>query len=165
MFRLRNLQAVIEKIRIYRFQGNNGFTLIELLVVMAIMILILAITPLLLPDVIASTHVKSTARELATDLRYARNRAIDRKQEIIFSLNVNEKTYRVDDQQKFLTLPEDTRITLIAANTEQLSRDEGRIIFFTDGSSTGGQIKLVRGSQEFLIDVNWLTGRIKILTE
>ncbi|OGT32386.1 MAG: type II secretion system protein GspH [Gammaproteobacteria bacterium RBG_16_51_14] len=142
--------------------GYSGFTLFEILVVMAIMTLILALVPPLLPDVIASTRLKSAAREIAAGLNYTRSKAITLQKEMTLTMDVEEKSFRMDEKQKVLNVPDDTTISLITDRSEQISAHKGHIRFFPDGSSTGGQIKLARASKELLVDVHWLTGRVRI---
>ncbi len=38
----------------------------------------------------------------------------------------------------------------------------GAIRFYPDGSSTGGRITVASGERKFLVDVDWLTGRVSI---
>jgi len=140
----------------------RGFTLLEVMVVLVIMALILVVVPPFLPNVMASTHVKSAARELAASLKTARSQAINVDQESYMltegsdNLNSNNQTY------KNLVLPDAADLSLITADSEKLSEHEGQIRFFPDGSSTGGQIKLAFKDQEYLVNVHWLTGRVRI---
>ena len=143
----------------------KGFTLIEILVVFVILALVLAIVPPLLPNVIASSQAKTATRELAANLKKTRGLAISRQHEMTLSLNVKNKTYTLDKKSKKLTLSDSSSLSIITARSEQLSENEGRIRFFPDGSSTGGKIKLTHAKKEYLIDVNWLTGNIKILPQ
>jgi len=135
----------------------------ELLVVLAIMTFIIAVIPPLFTNVIAGANVKSAARELAAGLKYARSLAIERQEETVLTLNVDQKFFLINEKQKPLHVPDDTTIALITAGSELISSRAGHIRFFPDGSSTGGQIKLSRAASEFLIDVNWLTGKVRIL--
>lgn len=145
--------------------ANNGFTLFEILVVFIIFALILTIVPPFLPNVIAGSQTKTAARELAANLKKTRSLAITRQQEITLNLDVKNKTFTLDKKKKSLTIPDTSSLSIITARSEQLSETEGRIRFFPDGSSTGGQIKLAYKKKEYLIDINWLTGNIKILSE
>lgn len=151
---------------------TKGFSLLEVMVVLVIMALIMVIIPPFLPNVMASTYVKSAARELAASLKHARSQAIDHQSETTLVVNVDQESYMLtkgsrnlksnNQTYKNLVLPDDVALTLITAESEQLSEHEGQIRFFPDGSSTGGQIKLAFKDQEYLIDVHWLTGRVKI---
>lgn len=144
------------------FNKYSGFTLIELLVVLGILTLILAIIPPLLPNIITSTKVKTATRDIAASLKTARSQAINQQREARFTLNVKEKLIHLGKQQKRLELPEGTELLLVTASAEQQSEDEGSILFFPDGSSTGGRIEVAYDQDRFVIDVNWLTGKIKI---
>jgi general secretion pathway protein H len=150
----------------------RGFTLLEVMVVLVIMALILVVVPPFLPNVMASTHVKSAARELAASLKTARSQAIDHQSETTLVVNVDEESYMLTEGSdnlnsnnqtyKNLVLPDAADLSLITAESEKLSEHEGQIRFFPDGSSTGGQIKLAFKDQEYLINVHWLTGRVRI---
>lgn len=142
-----------------------GFTLFEVLVVFIIFALILTIVPPFLPNVIATSKAKMTTRDLAANLKKMRSLAISRQKEMTLNLDIENKTITVDKKLKKLTLPDSSSLSIITARSEQLSEHEGRIRFFADGSSTGGQIKLIHAKKEYTIDVNWLTGNVKILPQ
>ena len=74
--------------------------------------------------------------------------------------NVENKTYGSEEKNKTLNLPDSVKMSLITAKTEQLSDEEGGIRFYKDGSSTGGQVKLEYKNNEYVVDVNWLTGKV-----
>jgi general secretion pathway protein H len=42
------------------------------------------------------------------------------------------------------------------------SERRGAIRFYPDGSSTGGRITVTFGRTQYLVDVDWLTGRVSI---
>jgi general secretion pathway protein H len=146
-----------------RDKKQQGFTLLETLIVMTIAGLILTIVPPMLPKVMDNTYAKSAARELVANLKHTRSKAITTQKETTLILDIEKKEYQSENKYKKLKLSDETTISLITAKTEQLSENQGQIRFFPDGSSTGGQIKLAYLTNEFLIDVNWLTGKIKIL--
>ena len=143
--------------------SNKAYSLIELLVVLAILSLIITITTPFLPNVIASSNVKTATRELASNLKQAQSLAINKQTETTVSLNIEQHNYMLGDKKTKLKLPDAANLSLITARSEQLSDVEGIIRFFPDGSSTGGQIKLSYINQEYIIDVHWLTGKVRIL--
>jgi len=143
-------------------QKTRGFTLLEILVVLGIMTLLLAVVPPALTNVIAGTKLKGATRDLAAGLRLARNQAIVKQNDTTLSLDVEDKIFQIADKQKKLNLPEDTKLTLTTAQSEQITEKEGAIRFFADGSSTGGRITLNKARNTYTIDVNWLTGKIRI---
>lgn len=140
----------------------KAFTLIELLVVLGIIALLLAVISPMLPNVLDNARVKTATRHLASGLKIARSKAITSQTEMSLILDVENKTYSVANKNKKLTLPDDTTLTLTTAQSEQISDNIGAIRFFADGSSTGGRIKLSYKRSEYLIDVNWLTGKVTI---
>ena len=143
--------------------GNiKGFTLLEILVGLAILALVLAIVPPMFTNVIDSPQMKSATRTLASGLKQARNEAISKQRETTLTLDVETRQFALGGKQHQLDLPKDTKLTLIAANTEQLNDQQAAIRFFPDGSSTGGRIELGNQRNEYMIDVNWLTGKIQI---
>lgn len=141
----------------------NGFTLIETLVVLAIMALVVAIVPPFLPRVIQSTKVKAASWDIVSALKSTRNQAMTKQKESTLILDVEKKYFTINKKIHRLNLPDDIELSLIAADTERLNEKQAAIRFFPDGSSTGGQIKFRNGRVNYLIDVNWLTGKIKLL--
>jgi general secretion pathway protein H len=53
-------------------------------------------------------------------------------------------------------------LKLLTAQTEVESDHRGSIRFYPDGSSTGGRITVSSGERQYLVDVDWLTGRVAI---
>lgn len=147
---------------IHRTQ-NRAFTLIELLVVLAIFGLVLVLIPPALDNILPENRVRGAARDLAAELRLCRSRAIRTREEALLVLDVGEQTFQSADRGRGLNLPEAATLNLTTAESEMLSELRGAIRFFPDGSSTGGQIRLHYQSNEYVVDVNWLTGQISIL--
>ena len=54
------------------------------------------------------------------------------------------------------------RDRLYTAQSEIVDDKHGAIRFYPDGSSTGGRVTLASGERKFLVDVDWLTGRVTI---
>jgi general secretion pathway protein H len=146
-----------------KYRKQSAFTLIEILVVLGIIGLALAIIPPVLSRAIPGTQVKSAVRYLAAGLKTARIHAIATQQESTLSLNVKDFTYSIGDKEKKLHLPDETKMVLVTAESEQTGVKSGVIRFFPDGSSTGGQIKLDYGKSEYVVDVNWLTGKVSVI--
>ncbi|PIV82132.1 type II secretion system protein GspH, partial [bacterium CG17_big_fil_post_rev_8_21_14_2_50_64_8] len=60
-------------------------------------------------------------------------------------------------------LPEKIEVALFTAQSELMDAKTGAIRFYPDGSSTGGRVTLSRGERKYRVDVDWMTGRVKIL--
>lgn len=143
----------------------RGFSLLELLLVMAIAALMVALVPALLSGVGGSTELRGAVRQLAAGLRAARNEAVTRQHEAVLALDLAQRHFRVTGQPRPYRLPERVAIELFTAESERLDEAIGTIRFFPDGSSTGGRITLSGERVQYLVDVDWLTGRIQILDQ
>ena len=142
---------------------DAGFTLIELIVVLVIAAAVVALTPPLIAKALPGVELRAAAREIASSLRFARNRAATRREEAVLSLDVRDKSYRVSGSPRTHRLPKHLEFSLTTAQTAGESADVGSIRFFPGGGSTGGRIELSAGPRRYLVDVDWLTGRIQIL--
>ncbi len=142
----------------------RGFTLLELLVVLIIMTLMIALVPPLLSGVGLSTEVRGAARELASGLRAARSDAVIRQQPVALTVDLERRQASVAGRSRLITLPasEAVLIRLYTARSELIDEQRGGIRFFPDGSSTGGYIALIDGPVEYRVNVDWLTGHVRI---
>ena len=142
--------------------STAGFTLIELLAVLLILALVAAfVVPSLGGG--AAVEIKSAARSLAAGLRQTRNRALNDNRSAILALDVAKREFRLPGERRAHKLPARVDIVLFTARSEQLSEKGGAIRFFPDGSSTGGRITLSIDSLRYLVNVDWLTGRVKVI--
>jgi general secretion pathway protein H len=142
--------------------STTGFTLIELLAVLFILALTAAVV---VPSLGGGqlVELKSAARSLASGLRHTRNRALNDNRSATLDLDVVKHEFRLPGEQRVHKLPERIDIVLFTARSEQQSAQRGAIRFFPDGSSTGGRITLSTDSLRYLVNVDWLTGRISII--
>jgi general secretion pathway protein H len=152
-------------IRPPRPRRRGGFTLIELLIVVAIAAIAVTITPPLIAQAMPGVELKSAARQLAAALRYARSRAATAREESTLTVDVEARTFRVSGREQTQRLSERLHIELIAAAAETPGEQVGAIRFYPEGGSSGGRITLKRDERQTAVDVDWLTGRIRILEE
>lgn len=145
-----------------RVMRDRGFTLLELLVVMAVLALVLLVVPPMFSGSLSRAELGSAAREVAAGLREARSRAIARNREVAFTLDVDSRRYRIDDEAAARRLPAGPRLSLFTARSEQLDEVSGNIRFFPDGSSTGGRVTLGGDARRYHVVVDWLTGQVSI---
>lgn len=144
---------------------DNGFTLLELMVVLVIAALMIALVPPLMSGFGGFTEIKGAARQLAAGLRSARNQAVMKQQEAVLTLDLEEYRFSVTGAAREFSLPKDAKIKLYTAQEELLDESTGSFRFFPDGSSTGGHIRLANDRVEYVVNVDWLTGRIKIVEQ
>jgi general secretion pathway protein H len=139
-----------------------GFTLLEIIIVLAIGGMAYAMI-LGIPFRGASTaDLKAAARTLASGLRQAQTTAMATRRDAVLTLDVESREFvtSVDPHPK--KLPDNLELKLYAAQSEVSSERRGSIRFYPDGSSTGGRITVASGERKYLVDVDWLTGRVSI---
>ena len=140
----------------------TGFSLIELIVVLAIAGLIMAVTPPLLSSAMPGLQLKSTARQVAAGLRFARTRAVAQRTEAVLTLDLEARSVTISGREGALSIPDDLDVELVSAVSELEDESLGHIRFFPDGTSTGGRITLGYRGNGYDLDVDWLTGRVSI---
>ena len=139
--------------------AERGFTVIEIL---AGLLLLALATSVALPALTSGSgaEVRSAARMVAAGLRQARDRAMTTNRDAIMELDVRRRNMVLGGRSRQLT--GDLRVMLLTARRERIDAGRGAIRFFPDGSSTGGRVTLAAGAQTFLVDVDWLTGRVSL---
>lgn len=139
-----------------------GFTLLELVIVLVIaaaVYLVLLSGPL---GKVGAADLKAAARTLASGLRQAQTAAMATRHDAVLTLDVESKEFVTSVDPKPRKLPEDLELKLYTAQSEVTSERRGSIRFYPDGSSTGGRITVASGERKYLVDVDWLTGRVSI---
>lgn len=145
----------------------RGFSLLELIVVLAIVALLAGLVPPVLNGLGLTTELRSGAARLAAGLRTARTVAVTRQREAAVTLDLEQRSFSVTGNPRIVALPADERvaINLHTARSEVDDEDLGRIRFFPDGSSTGGHITLADDKVVYRVNVDWLTGRVDVVTQ
>ncbi len=140
----------------------RGFTLLELLVVLFIMVLGFSVVGVNLSSGSDGAALKAAARDLVSALRYARGQALMTHQEETVTLDLAENSYTVSGRTKNYLIPKTIALTVVSAQSELTGVGKANMRFFSDGSSTGGRITLEQGRSAWEININWLTGQIKL---
>lgn len=95
--------------------------------------------------------------DLAIALRSARTQAILSGQSTLLHIDLTRNAYQAPGQAKRL-LPKGMKMRLTTA--ANLSPQEGAIVFYPNGSSSGGNLYLEKGTQAWRLDIAWLTGKV-----
>ena len=124
-----------------------------------------AVAAFALPSFSPGTGVqlKTATRALMVGLRQTRNEAMTTNAAKVLVLNLDERFFTVGEGARPRQLPRDVGLSLVTAKRERVSQSVDGIRFFPDGSSTGGRITIESGSREVFVDVDWLTGRVRLL--
>ena len=140
----------------------RGFTLIEVMLVLVIGVA----SYLLLLGVpfrgTSSAELKAAARSLAAGLRQAQTIAMTSKRDTALTLDLDSREFTVTGDATIREVAKGLELKLYTAQSEVTSEKRGAIRFYPDGSSTGGRITVASGERKYLVDVDWLTGRVAI---
>ena len=140
---------------------ETGFTLIELMVVFTLLITLSAVlAPLLLPS--PGRTLQTTAGEMATTLRETRRQAQADQVRKRFLIDTESWRYGVEGGNSWRALPTDMTAALTTGESLLTSDTRGGIDFFPDGTSSGGRVELGLGERSLKVDIEWLTGRIRV---
>ena len=139
----------------------TGFTLIELLIVFTLLVSLSAIlAPLLLPSPVRT--LQAAASEIATTLRETRRQAQAGQTRKRFVIDTRSGKFGIQGTGAQRALPDEMKAALTTGKSLITGESEGGIDFFPDGSSTGGRVYLEIDERSLKVDVEWLTGRIRI---
>lgn len=141
-----------------------GVTLIELIVVLAIMALGAAlVVPMVGGTGVSNGDLKAASRKVAAGLRHARSEAIAMRRETELLLDLEARSFVVAGDAREVELPSKVELKLFTAQSDIVDARRGAIRFFPDGGSNGGRVTLAAGERKYEVDVDWLTGRVRIL--
>src|SRR5690606_889283 len=120
---------------------QRGMTLLEILLVMAL----IAATGLLAAGILTGgfdrMEPRSSARELAAQLRFTRTRAIATGTTQQFTIDPAARAWQgAEGREGELAKSLDVQFT--GAREVQPAEGQGAIVFFSDGASTGGRVQL-----------------------
>ncbi len=139
-----------------------GFTLLEIIIVLAIGAAIYALLLGVPLRGASAADLKAAARSLASGLRQAQITAMATRRDASVTLDLESREFLVAGDKQPHKLPDDVDLKLYTAESEVTSQRTGGIRFYPDGSSTGGRITVSSGKRQYLVDVDWLTGRVSI---
>lgn len=146
-------------------RNAGGYTLLEMLIVLGIFSLVMGFA---LPALNAGSPallVKSASAELAGAFRTARAEAIAGNKSVGVSLDLSANQYIVGGQSARSLGDQSLRIEITTARALLAGEDAGTIVFFPDGTSSGGRIILESGRARGVIEIDWMTGWVRIADE
>lgn len=138
--------------------GAGGFTLVELLVVLAILGVLAAVAPRLLG--FDGPRLRAAAHLLTVDLASLREESIRLHQPGRLVIGPGRYTMAPSGRQQ--ALPEGASLSVSPGLPTLLNTFQDAIVFFPDGTSSGGQVVLARGGARFEVVVGWLDGTVHL---
>jgi general secretion pathway protein H len=142
-----------------RETANTGFTLLELLVVVTILALMSALVGVNLAG--DRSDLESIARTLVTDLRYVRSRAMVGNVDTALVVDLAEGAYYSRAANIDRPLPDSVALEL-TVDRRDTDGQQGKIVFYPDGSSSGGKLRLTRNGRSLDITTAWLNGYVSL---
>lgn len=139
---------------------KNGFTLLEMLVVITIIALMTTIVGLNMRGK-QGTDLDSVGRTLVADLRYVRSKALVGSADSALTFDVASRKYFSRDATIDRSLPQEISIA-VTVDERDIGGTRGRIVFYPDGSSSGGKIRLIKNGRQLEVVTTWLNGYVSI---
>lgn len=143
---------------------ESGFTLVELLVVLAILAVLMVSAAGAFRVPRPEDRIRSSAARLVAELRAARVLAISSNSDVAFAFDAKARSYTIDGIADPTPLAPAVTLTLVTAKELVRDASDARLVFFSDGSSTGGRIIFKTEAHAVTIVVQWLTGDVQIET-
>jgi general secretion pathway protein H len=143
---------------------ERGFTLLEMVCVIALIAMLAAVLLPFLPRHTSRARLQAYALETATLLKADRNSAIRRRADVSTLVDAPSRAIRSGVSPETIRIPDDVHFDALLPQTCRQRAALSTISFFADGMSCGGSIALSRLDMAYEIRVNWLTGRIEIVS-
>ena len=144
--------------------AERGFTLLEMVCVLAIIALLAAVLLPFIPHETSRSRLQAYALQTAALLKTDRNAAIHRQSSVATLVDAEARAIRSGASRAAILIPDDVRFDALLPQTCGRQAALSTISFFANGTSCGGSITLTRFDAGFEIRVNWLTGRIEIVS-
>jgi general secretion pathway protein H len=132
--------------------------------VIALVAMVAAVLLPLVPRNTSRARLQGYAIEAASLLKADRNVAIRRGTEVSTLVDATSRAIRSGATAQLIRIPDDVRFEALLPQSCRQRAALSTISFFADGMSCGGAIALTRLDSSYEIRVNWLTGRVEIIS-
>lgn len=131
-----------------RGASTDAYTLIELLIVMAILALVATVATPVTSRMVRAANVRSDTYRVVTELRQLQDTAVRMQR----TITIAPTTSKLETSAgRPIALSETTTVEVTAP-----------IVFYADGTTTGGHLSLHGGGLESDVQIAWLTGAITV---
>ena len=144
--------------------SERGFTLLEMVSVLALIAIMAAVLLPLIPRQTSRARLQAYALQAAAVLKEDRNAAIRQGTGVATLVDAGSRLIRSGATAAFIRIPEDVRFEALLPRSCNHREALSTINFFASGMSCGGAIALTRLDVGYEVRVNWLTGRIEIVS-
>jgi general secretion pathway protein H len=144
--------------------SERGFTLLEMVGVLALIAMMAAVLLPFIPHQTSRSRLQAYALQAAALLKADRSAAIRRGVDVATLVDATGRSIRSGATADMIRIPDDVRFDALLPQTCNRHEVLSTISFFASGMSCGGAIALTRLDVGYEIRVNWLTGRIEIVS-
>jgi general secretion pathway protein H len=144
--------------------SQRGFTLLEMVCVLALIAMMAAVLLPFIPHQTSRSRLQAYALQAAALLKADRNAAIRRGVDVATLVDARGRSIRSGASADMIIIPDDVRFEALLPQTCNRRQALSTISFFASGMSCGGTIALTRLDAGYEVRVNWLTGRIEIVS-
>lgn len=142
-----------------REEANSGFSLVEMLVVISIFSL-LVVTAANYRRPGNTYELRAFVLKLTSELQRARRTATSTAHEAVVTFEEGNRSYEAEDRK--VKIPEAITVTSKPTVPFAAASLGLRIIFYPDGSSTGGKIVLRSRDRSETIMIDAITGAVQV---
>ena len=142
-------------------RGIAGFSLLEMILVVALIAIASLLAAMVVTGGLEGMRLRSSSKEIASQLRYTRAQAIATGQPQRFVIDPRGHRWQAPNDRHG-KIPTALDIEFTGAREAQPRAGEGGVLFFPDGASTGGRVQLRAKQAVSRIDVAWLTGEVTL---
>ena len=134
---------------------QRGFTLLEMLVVILLISLAAGLLGMGVRQGLQAAKERRAVGQMVEALRTTRAGAIISGQAARTEFDLQGLTFQAPGRAP-LHWPAQLQVTLHSAEAAGAA-----VVFYPDGSSTGGNLLLANGTRRWRIDIGWLTGSVQ----
>lgn len=134
--------------------------MIEILAVIALVAIGVVVTAVWLRGP-SPRQLDNAARGIAAGLRETRTRAMATGTPQWFDVDLRAHTWNAPGRAP-RDLPAGASVRVTSASEDVQQAGVARIRYFPDGSSSGGNIELAQAHRAVRVDVDWLTGAVRV---
>ncbi len=144
--------------------SERGFTLLEMVCVLALIAMLAAVLLPFMPRHTSRSRLQAYVLQTAALLKEDRNAAIRRGTGVATLVDAGSRVIRSGATPAMVRIPDDVQFEALLPRTCNQREALSTISFFASGMSCGGAVALTRADVGYEVRVNWLTGRIEIVS-
>jgi general secretion pathway protein H len=137
--------------------------LLDIVLAMAILGFVMLVVMPALPSGTTTARHGAYALEVAALLKTDRTAAARSGGEVATQVDVGARTIVSGATKQTVELPADLTLDVIASDTCPAGKGRFNIVFAPDGRSCGAVIRIGKGTRDWRIRINWLTGYIDVV--